>query len=72
MEYNVAKKKQVEKPAQADTDHQRVSADALPRRNLERAVEVAKALRAVYAAKSVSMDEVAKAMNTTRNVTDFK
>jgi hypothetical protein len=39
---------------------------------LEQAIEVAKILRQVFAGKAVSIDELAKAMNTTRNVTDFK
>ena len=64
--------KKAEKSAEAETEHQRVSADALPRRALEQAVEVAKTLRANYAAKSVSIDELAKAMNTTRNTANFK
>jgi hypothetical protein len=60
------------KTSQADAKRERVSAEALPRRSLEQAVEVAKTMRAVYAAKSVSIDELAKAMKTTRNVADFK
>ncbi len=64
--------KKAAKPVEVDTEHQRVSADALPRRALEQAIEVAKTLRANYAAKSVSIDELAKAMNTTRNTADFK
>ena len=55
-----------------EAEHQQVSAEALPRRSLEQAVEVAKTLRLVYAAKSVSVEELAKAMELSRNNADFK
>ncbi len=53
-------------------DHKPLSADALPRRSLGQAVEVARTLRQVFAGKGASLDELAKAMDTTRNVANFK
>jgi hypothetical protein len=48
------------------------SADLLPRRSLEQALEVAKALRKVYASKSASFAELAKVMDISPNNPNFK
>lgn len=55
-----------------ESEQQRISADALPRRSLEQAVEVAKTLRLVYAAKSVSASELATAMKMNKTHPQFK
>jgi hypothetical protein len=56
---NGQKKAGATKKTHGPVEHQRVSADALPRRSLEQALEVAKTLRKVYAGKSVSFEELA-------------
>jgi hypothetical protein len=53
-------------------EHTRLSADALPRRSLEQAIEVAKALRRVYANQSVTSDELAKAMGMSKTSDTFR
>ena len=58
--------------ATADGNSQKLTADALPRRSLEKALEVATTLRQVFAGKPASFAELARNMNTTVNNTDFK
>jgi hypothetical protein len=51
---------------------QYLAAEMIPRRSLEQAIAVAKTLRQVYAGKSASFEELAKAMDTSITNTDFK
>jgi hypothetical protein len=73
-----AKKPTSKKPAkpteaeQSEQKQQQLSADAMPRRSLEEAIKVAKVLRQIYASKSASFDELAKAMDTSKNNPNFK
>lgn len=55
-----------------DGNSQKLTADALPRRSLEKALEIATTLRQVFAGKPASFAELARNMNTTVNNTDFK
>lgn len=69
-----AKKAPATKKASAATDGKQIklTADALPRRSLEKAIDVARTLRQVFAGKPASFAELAKNMNTTVNNVDFK
>lgn len=73
----MAKKKTAKKSAKTSgsvnqQEQKTLTADALPRRSLEQSVEVAMKLRKVYATASVSFDELAKAMELSRNNPNFK
>lgn len=72
---NAAKKTTPNKKSERSLERhesQKIAAESLPRRSLEQAVEVAKILWAVYATKSVSVHELATAMNMNRNHPNFK
>jgi hypothetical protein len=56
----------------AINEKRRLSADALPRRSLEKALEVAKTLRQVFAGKSATLKELAKNMGLAHTNNDFK
>jgi hypothetical protein len=53
-------------------EHSRVSSETLPRRSLEDAVEVAKALWSVYANNTVSFEELAEASGLSAKNPNFK
>jgi hypothetical protein len=53
-------------------EQQALSADAMPRRSLEQAVEAAKVLRDVYAGKAASFKELASAMGMSITNNNFK
>ncbi|MBS1858311.1 MAG: hypothetical protein JST11_23270 [Acidobacteria bacterium] len=53
-------------------EHKPLTADVLPRRSLEQALDVAKILRQVFAGKAVTFDELAKAMDISRHNPNFK
>jgi hypothetical protein len=70
-----AKKTTSKKTSEASSkedEHQKTTAESLPRRSLEQAVEVAKILWAVYATKAVSLQELATAMKMNRTHPNFK
>ena len=53
-------------------EHKPLSAEALPRRSLEQAIECARTLRQIFAGKAVTVEELAKAMNTTKGSDNFR
>lgn len=56
----------------ATNEKPRLSGDVLPRRSLEKAIEVAKTLRQVFAGKSVTLTELAKNMGLAPTNNEFK
>lgn len=56
----------------ATNEKPRLSGDVLPRRSLEKAIEVAKTLRQVFAGKSVTLRELAKSMGLAPTNNEFK
>jgi hypothetical protein len=61
-----------EKAAKASHTSTRISGEALPRRSLEKAVEVAEVLHQNYAGKSASVDDLATALNLNTSNNNFK
>ena len=57
---------------ESESKRQLLSSDTLPRRSLEQAVEVAKAIRKIYASKAASFVELAQAMAISANNINFK
>jgi hypothetical protein len=49
-----------------------ISAEALPRRSLEQAIEYSRVLRQIFAGKAVTVGELAKAMSTTKTSDNFR
>lgn len=64
--------KRVQSGASPSDPKQRLTGDALPRRSLEKAIEVAKILRQVFAGKSATLTELAKNMGKSPTSDDFR
>lgn len=70
-----ATRKKAAKKATAENgtpERKQISGDALPRRSLEQSLEFPKLLRQIFAGKSATVDELAKAMEMSKTSDNFR